>query len=469
MRTYETLMFSASDLDSVLMRYSYKFPTLVTIIVDGTASSPGGNSPVTGRDPQEWRLPSTDPRDEGKFMYRLHTLDVYFWTLEDAKTFMDTAKRYLASHQLDILDGLESSPTHHVSSVVQQLENVAISDPAYRNGQTRDSQNNPQAAALPASPPQPIQSPGNAAKTTKSATPGLPPSIEKKATPESFQPLAYNPAAPPAPEPIAHREDTPPPLDAATGTGLAAAAAADHAPQYANAAQHSYTGVPPPPAAGAVPSPWGAPPPPSAQHNPSPYISPPPQPFQHQGSISSAHSSRQPSVASNYTPQAANVSSSGFAPPPTTAAAASPPPANSFAPPPLSQTMSNASPRASVSTPPVASPGSQIYGAQPGSHPPVQHLQPQYPDYLSQGRPAPPAGGYSPYSYDQDPGRAPVPGNPYDVHSQVYRPTEAEATSHHKHHRNSETSGQKPGRFEDRIMGVEKGVNRFLKKLEKRL
>ena len=42
-----------------------------------------------------------------------------------------------------------------------------------------------------------------------------------------FAPMAYNPAAPPAPEPIAHREKTPPPPDAADGTGLAAAAAAD--------------------------------------------------------------------------------------------------------------------------------------------------------------------------------------------------------------------------------------------------
>ncbi|KAL9115354.1 MAG: hypothetical protein Q9227_000675 [Pyrenula ochraceoflavens] len=441
------------------MRYSYKFPTLLTIIVDGNASSPGGNSPVSGRDPQEWRLPSADPREPGKYMYRLHTLDVYFWTLDDAKSFIDIAKKHLAPYQLDILDAPETSP-RQVSSVVQQLENVAISDPAYRNGQTRDSQNQPQPASLPG-PAAPLSfSAGDTSAAVQKAAPAPPQSPEKKPTPESFQPLAYNPAAPPAPEPIAHREDTPPPPDAGTGTGLAEAAAADHAPHLGVPGQAPYTGVPPPPAAGAPPNPWGAPPPPSALQNPSPY-NPSPQPqMQHHGSVSSAHTSRHPSVASNYMP-----------------AATSPPaPNTTFGPPPtLSQTLSNPSPRTSFSSPPIASPGSQLYNAatQPGAaHAPVQHLQPQYPDYLSQARPPPPPGGYANYSYDQR--ASSVSGNPYDVHSQVYRPTEVEATSHHKHHRHSDAGGQgqgqKPtGRFEDRMDRAEKGVNRFLKKLEKRL
>ena len=37
-------------------------------------------------------------------MYRLHTLDIYFWTLEDSKLVMDTFRQLLHYSQLDIMD-----------------------------------------------------------------------------------------------------------------------------------------------------------------------------------------------------------------------------------------------------------------------------------------------------------------------------------------------------------------------------
>lgn len=56
-----------------------------------------------------------------------------------------------------------------------------------------------------------------------------------------------------------------------------------------------------------------------------------------------------------------------------------------------------------------------------------------------------------------------MPVNQYDVHSQVYRPTEAEGKV--KHH---ELPKNQRGKLEDSAVKVEKGVTSFLKKLEKK-
>ena len=97
----------------------------------------------------------------------------------------------------------------------------------YRNGQTRNSQNQPQ-TNLPPPPPPPTQQAAHSpspvsdlSHNSKHATANTQPATQ------SFTPMAYNPAAPAAPEPIAPREDTPPPDDGAGGTGLAAAARHD--------------------------------------------------------------------------------------------------------------------------------------------------------------------------------------------------------------------------------------------------
>lgn len=100
---------------------------------------------------------------------------------------------------------------------------------------------------------------------------------------------------------------------------------------------------------------------------------------------------------------------------------------------------------------------------------PLQHLQPQYADYL-QSRPASqePPGGYSNYQYGQPHHHHShhSHGDPNDIHSQVYRPTEEEAKSHGSHRKKSSAG---PGKIEEKVDRAEKGVNRFLKKLEKKI
>ena len=110
-------------------------------------------------------------------------------------------------------------------------------------------------------------------------------------------------------------------------------------------------------------------------------------------------------------------------------------------------------------TQPLETPTSELLGNSyvGGAHQPLQHLQPQYADYLG-SRPQSqqqPIGGYSNYDYNQHKHHG--HNDPNDIHNQIYRPTEEEAQGH-KPHRPSDAS--KSGR-------VDKGVNRFLKKLEK--
>lgn len=80
-------------------------------------------------------------------------------------------------------------------------------------------------------------------------------------------------------------------------------------------------------------------------------------------------------------------------------------------------------------------------------------------------------GGYSNYSYEQAAAPRQHRSAEYDVHSQVYRPTEAEANSHGQKYaqRAMKNPGQRPRKLEDNAARLESGVNRFLKKLEKKL
>lgn len=86
--------------------------------------------------------------------------------------------------------------------------------------------------------------------------------------------------------------------------------------------------------------------------------------------------------------------------------------------------------------------------------------------------------GYSGYNYSAAQASAPL--NAYgaytgDVHSQVYRPTEAEAAHGHGHH--AAPPAAKPQvarqdsstkvRMEERVSGVEKRVGGFLKRFDK--
>jgi len=115
---------------------------------------------------------------------------------------------------------------------------------------------------------------------------------------------------------------------------------------------------------------------------------------------------------------------------------------------------------------PVETPGAQFYSANPGQpHKPLQHVQPQYADYLSSGtQQSPPPGGFSQYNY----GQPQSVSNPYDVHSQVYRPTEVEHSSHHRKPSRTDTAATK-SKWDQRQEKAEKGVSKLFKKIEKKI
>lgn len=392
---------------------------------------------------------------------------------------IDLCKKLLHPSQLDLVELEEPQQDHHgtLSPVVQNLEHVAISDPAYRNGQTRNSQS--QAQNQPMNVPLPPALPAHSSSSMSSPSPPQrQPNIQdKQSSPVPFVPMAYNPAAPPAPEPIAHREDTPPLPDDGHGTGLAAAALHDNAYNHVTLPSQPYSGVP-----GPQPNLYshtGSPPPAaSTYHSPAQvpgYHSPPP---------TSGFSPQHPQQS--HTPFASVPS---FAPPPqqfhtssTTSPFFDPPPAQA-APTDTHRHSSAAEhyvphpplPHSQSYTQPLPTPGTQFYNsmdplAQP--HKPLQHVQPQYPDYLtSQAQHAPPPGGFSQYSYDQAQhhhqhlNHTGASNNQYDVHHQVYRPTEGESHAHrHKPSRTS-TSSTKPSGL-DRL---EKGAGKWFKKIEKKI
>ncbi|KAL6716556.1 hypothetical protein ACLMJK_006123 [Lecanora helva] len=450
-------------MERTTIRQSYKHPTLCTITVDGYHGHPTEEEASVKQPEFHWRLPNTDPRNEGKYLFRLHTLDIYFWKAEDANSFVSAASSKLHPDQVEVLDAPSNPAVREpgMSSVVQKLENVAIQDPAYRNGQVPGSRTT---SMSPSNPALESQTQHGAIEET-----------QKTADPTAFKPAPYNPAAPAAPEPIKHREKTPPPVDGAEGTGLAGAAYRDHAqtpappntlskPPYTSSQGHlgpqpnqshtpSYTSATPSVGHTSTQSPQG-------QRTSSVSSFPPPPP-------SNGHGPKSP-----YTP------APSFAPPPQTpqsvASEHSQHPAPTFSAPPQDQT-----PFYRQDSAPLESPATEILGSSyaGGVRQPLQHLQPQYASYT----PSPPVqskqepiGGYSDHQYDQQqsqhrPHHQHAQGSEYDVHNQVYRPTLEEA-SKKKSSKASNTAPATPsGRLEQNAGKVDKKVNSFFKKLEKRV
>ncbi|CAG8210368.1 unnamed protein product [Penicillium nalgiovense] len=405
---------------------------------------------------REWRLPSGDPNDDPKEIRdfpRLHTLDIYFWSQEDATEFLDTVIRLLSNGQVETDREPAPQQQQTMSSVVQQLEAVAVSDPAYQNGQTRNSQSEPTstAAPVPQAPPQtssfPPPPPSGPPADQRLSAGSIP--AEEKKDPASFAPLPYNPAAPAAPEPIQHREKTPPPEDGMGGTGLAAAVAADNGIPYTPPHQMmgSAGGVgglasPPP----STPGLQYAGPPVAA---PQTFASPPPSAgLQHSNTFpiaqSSVHSPGMP-VPSYSQPFVGAQGAQQYT--------ASRQGSMSFAPPPQD--------------PNVHLYDQQVYGGAQAQ------TTPQY-----QTGAAVPIGGFSNHSYDQTQAQQQQQhqqhqraGSEYDIHSQLYRPTEVEAGSHYQKYAQKamKNPGQRPRKLEDRAERLEGGMNRFLKKLERKL
>jgi hypothetical protein len=394
-------------MDRARIEYSYKHSCLVTVTVDGMGPSP------SGQDDPEWRLTTFDPKNEEKLYYRLHTLDIYFWDKDDAVLFVHAAREVLAPHQVTVLDEPAAPPAHQeeMSPIVQQLESIAISDPSYQQGRTRDSRPTGQ---MPQAFPGPPVAPAQVAQPMMHTPPpaaSAPPQASPAPPPQSAPP-AYNPAAPPAPEAIRHREKTPPPEDGAVNP-LATAAVADHGQMPTMVPPGFNQFAPPPPSALNY---FSGPP----QASSSPYAQPPPQPVQRTQSypvglpqaghnpnaqfMPQAHTAVYGAPAPNYS---SPLSSPGFAPPP----------------------------------PSTGIPYTSVHVSPP---PPPTILGPSYSNYQYQA------------------GNAAPQGNEYAVHHQVYRPTEGEAAVRYAPKR------EPRGKLEEQAGKLEKGVTGLFKKIEKK-
>jgi len=160
-------------------------------------------------DHSEWHLPTYDPRNENIYHYKLHSVEIYFWMPKDAVLFVNGIRRVLPPAQVEVLDEPGPPPTQApapaMSPVVQQLEKTVISDPRYSSPHTSEQKSQ-------AFSPPPISA------------------VSHSEPPANFVPMAYNPAAPAAPEAVRHREKTPPPDDDGINP-LAVAVAIDYQQQ----------------------------------------------------------------------------------------------------------------------------------------------------------------------------------------------------------------------------------------------
>jgi hypothetical protein len=374
-------------------------------------------------DGQEWHLPTYDPQNQNKYMYRLHTVDIYFWTKDDALQFLNGIRRVVPEPQISI-EGEALPPQPHqeeMSPIVQQLENVAITDPSYQGGKTRDSRT----TSLPGPP--------------ISATP-------HSQEVSNFVPMAYNPAAPAAPEVIKHREKTPPPEDGAANP-LVAAASSDQGQSFGI----PYNGVG-----------FSGPPGPPSQ--------PPPQQSYFPGPPTSAPAASAVQVPPSALPQSpfAHHFQNTFAPPPTAETRespyAQPPPSSGPLPPTYQQQNQTHVPVNQFAN----YPGST--GISSGMNTPGIYSPGFSPATSSVQSPAAPPGGFAQYQYTKVATAQPLMAD-YSIHQQVYRPTEIEA-SHGKQQKGGRTTqaAKAPrGKLEDRAEKLEKGVGSLFKKLEKKI
>ncbi|KAH7048460.1 hypothetical protein B0J12DRAFT_115684 [Macrophomina phaseolina] len=444
-------------LDTVQVNRTHKQPNLFTITVDPSNAGSTPSSPQ--QDYSQWHLPAPDQRNEGKYMFKLHTVDLYLWTENDASTLVNALQQILQPHQLRILDAPSSShrsrhsehSADSMSPVVKKLEHMAVTNPQqYRSASVSTTQ------SFPGPPTMPATSVG-------------------ESEPASYAPMAYNPAAPAAPEPIAHREKTPPPADG--DTGLAAAAAHEDGAQYGmHQQQHtpyqqhqSYMPGPPSAAPGSFPPPPALGPTPAQLQRAQTTGSFPPPP---QNANNGTHPYSQ-----SFAPPPPNPSTPGYAQTPTpthpgmqrqSAMPAGYPSYN-----PSQQQPQYASYPQSPGYAPVQSPGYapvQSPGLPPPGTPGHNMSTPlQSPGYAS----APPPGGYSQFSYGQQTTQPQQSqSDMYAVHGQLYRPTELEASVHGHQKAAPPQPGPGapgPGKFEQRVDRVEKGVSKFLKRLDKKL
>ncbi|KAI2638635.1 hypothetical protein GGS21DRAFT_509268 [Xylaria nigripes] len=377
-------------LDRTRLYYSYSQQCLVSITVEGVLGPPINTS--------QWHLPTYDPHNQNKYHYKLHSIDIYFWTHSDALQFVNGIRRVLPAPQVEVADE-PAPPTSYghghspdINPLVQKLENAAISDP-------RTQQQQPAIRSF-APPP----------------TTGL---RNHSDSPQSFVPMAYNPAAPPEAEKYQHREKTPPPPEDDGHDPLAAAMARDQAgPLSPGYGQMNFSA---PPGMQGLPGPLS--------HVPSGPMSPGPASQVPLGSIISGQPPSQ--FGHPQHPQH--------------------PQRSITLPAPMAATVGG-----------LTSPYGPNYAASPGSLPPTHHQPTPPPAVQSPGLPPPPPGGYSQFNY-ANAHQAQATAD-YSIHQQLYRPTESEHTA--KHGYKPKADGQsKLGQNAERL---ERGVTGMLKKFEKK-
>ncbi|KAK6821037.1 hypothetical protein PG987_015437 [Apiospora arundinis] len=440
-------------LDYAHLRYSHKQQCLVTITV-------GDSVP----DQSQWHLPTYDPNNQNKYHYKLHSLDIYFWTQNDALQFVNGIRRVLPGSHVEVLDEPAPPPQQQqrqqyssphydpVNPLVNKLENAVISEPPRYGAGT----------AGPIAAPAPVQ--GTARSTpSQQHQQGLgvptfdPPPISavhgSSNSPESqggFKPMAYNPAAPAAPEQIRHREKTPPPPEDDGLDPLHAAVARDHQPQS----------IPYTPGFGAA----GGPMSPAYSIGAAGPMSPgfgPPQ-----------HAATAGPMSPGFPPYPRAVGSPGF--PPSQFGGLH----RSATMPVTSAAQQQHQQQYGLASPGLPSPSPYGTGAYPGSPgfapppPPAFSGPPTSTSTPASGLSAPPAppGGYANYNYTTSASSG-TGATDYSIHSQVYRPTEQEAVNHHKHDSGSyrPRSGEERSKLGQNADRLERGVTGMFKKLEKKL
>jgi hypothetical protein len=122
--------------------------------------------------------------------------------------------------------------------------------------------------------------------------------------------------------------------------------------------------------------------------------------------------------------------------------------------------------------PPPQDPNAHLYAQQQAQQQQQLYGSPQSPP-AHQPNKAVQIAGYSNFSYDksQQPQQQTQTGaSEYDVHNQLYRPTETEANSHVYQHaqKSMKNPGTRGRKLEDKADKLESGMNRFFKKLEKK-
>ncbi|KAJ2894745.1 uncharacterized protein MKZ38_007251 [Zalerion maritima] len=379
-------------LDSTRINYSYKHSCMVNIAIGRVQGV------------EEWHLPTYDPRNENKYHYKLQSLDMYFWAQRDALQFVNAVRRVLPPHQVDVQDEPPPPPHHSsdMSPVVQKLEKAAIAGPPPGAPPATQAPATTSAGGHPVFAPPPISA---VAVTGEEAQ-------------ASYAPMAYNPAAPAAPESVKPREKTPPPDD--DGVNPLHQALVQDTVMSPSFAPHVY-GLHP----GSLPGPPSQPPPGVS----SPGF--PPQGLQSPGFAPAGYGTQapvHPGLA-----RAATMPGQGALP-----------------------------------SPGLSSPYGNNFPGSPGIPPPPAQPQPTHatpPAVTSPGLPPPP-GGFAQYSYAN--ARSTPSGSEYAVHQQAYKPTQEELMNSEIAGNGPQTTTMKNRKLEENAGRLERGVTGMLKKFEKK-